>query len=276
MTSVARTCSVEGCERTHKAIGYCNLHYRHARKGKLFHPRTPIVCSVEGCVLTVDSKGLCNAHYKRARGESNLSMEAPVQDTSSKKHSACGHSGCEKSHYSSGFCVGHYQRSRSGTPMDQPWEIRGEYEGCLVDGCDRPHSTRGYCAAHHRRLERGTSLEDPIKAPDPKRAEVCEFPGCVGEVRRGIVCMHHKRQSTKYGISQEQFIEMSKRPCDICGSMGRMCVDHDHSCCPGAKSCGKCIRGRLCSKCNSAIGLLQDDVGILQAAIQYLSRNGID
>src|SRR4029077_2130187 len=33
-----------------------------------------------------------------------------------------------------------------------------------------------------------------------------------------------------------------------------LAVDHDHNCCPGAHSCGKCIRGILCGTCNSALG----------------------
>jgi hypothetical protein len=47
-------------------------------------------------------------------------------------------------------------------------------------------------------------------------------------------------------------------------------VDHDHSCCPGKHSCGKCIRGLLCSPCNAAIGRLNDSVPRLLAAITYL------
>jgi len=31
-------------------------------------------------------------------------------------------------------------------------------------------------------------------------------------------------------------------------------VDHDRVCCPGRKSCGKCIRGLLCGRCNRVLG----------------------
>ncbi len=62
--------------------------------------------------------------------------------------------------------------------------------------------------------------------------------------------------------------------CKICKcspSDTRFAVDHDHSCCPGRKSCGKCIRGLLCGKCNKALGLWGDDPKLLAAAIEYLS-----
>lgn len=37
----------------------------------------------------------------------------------------------------------------------------------------------------------------------------------------------------------------------------RLTVDHDHRCCPGIKSCGKCIRGLLCYECNLFLGKIE-------------------
>jgi hypothetical protein len=50
-------------------------------------------------------------------------------------------------------------------------------------------------------------------------------------------------------------------------------IDHDHSCCPDASSCGKCVRGFLCLNCNTGLGKLKDDIDVLQRAIDYLSNN---
>ena len=36
-------------------------------------------------------------------------------------------------------------------------------------------------------------------------------------------------------------------------------IDHDHSCCPAARSCGYCRRGLACGKCNVAIAMADDD-----------------
>jgi hypothetical protein len=49
-------------------------------------------------------------------------------------------------------------------------------------------------------------------------------------------------------------------------------IDHDHACCPGKNSCGKCLRSLLCSSCNFAIGALKDNVQLLEAAIAYLKK----
>jgi hypothetical protein len=52
----------------------------------------------------------------------------------------------------------------------------------------------------------------------------------------------------------------------------RLSVDHDHNCCPETKTCGKCTRGLLCSICNKTLGMVKDDVKILQDMIDYLQK----
>lgn len=49
-------------------------------------------------------------------------------------------------------------------------------------------------------------------------------------------------------------------------------IDHDRKCCPGKKSCGKCVRGILCGTCNVALGMVNDSVSKLKCLIAYLER----
>jgi len=49
-------------------------------------------------------------------------------------------------------------------------------------------------------------------------------------------------------------------------------IDHDHSCCPGETSCGKCIRGLLCGNCNRILGLLKESHITLTALASYLKE----
>jgi hypothetical protein len=60
--------------------------------------------------------------------------------------------------------------------------------------------------------------------------------------------------------------------CWICKVSSAVHIDHDHSCCAGGWSCGNCVRGLLCSNCNTAIGLLKDNKVLLLEAIKYLSK----
>lgn len=75
----------------------------------------------------------------------------------------------------------------------------------------------------------------------------------------------------RHGITLLQYEAMQEAQagkCAICGNgephsrKSRLNIDHDHE-------TGK-VRGLLCSKCNSAIGLLSDDVEVLASAIRYL------
>jgi hypothetical protein len=83
--------------------------------------------------------------------------------------------------------------------------------------------------------------------------------------------MYHRRY--KYGLEPEDFnalLLFQGRKCGLCGTRrpgtkhGQWCVDHDHK-------TGK-VRGLLCKRCNSAIGLLDDDLGRVDKAKSYLKN----
>lgn len=65
-----------------------------------------------------------------------------------------------------------------------------------------------------------------------------------------------------YALSPERYDEMLRQQngaCAICGEKNKkLCVDHNHECCPSGGSCGRCVRGLLCFACNAALGKLEN------------------
>jgi hypothetical protein len=70
--------------------------------------------------------------------------------------------------------------------------------------------------------------------------------------------------------------------CRICGrpeteihpktkEIQRLAVDHDHACCPGDRSCGKCVRGLLCAKCNQCLHQVEEVPNWLYFVSDYLT-----
>jgi hypothetical protein len=75
-----------------------------------------------------------------------------------------------------------------------------------------------------------------------------------------------------------EFLKNQNGLCAVCKKIDPsrdLSVDHDHSCCIGAKSCGKCIRGLLCSNCNMALGAVSDNAETLKCLIEYLVLKSI-
>lgn len=90
-------------------------------------------------------------------------------------------------------------------------------------------------------------------------------------------CRQGEKILAAYGMTRERYAEMlaaQNGGCAICGGVnpsGRaLAIDHDHSCCPGTHCCGKCVRGLLCSGCNTGIGHLADSPQRLRSAADYL------
>lgn len=74
---------------------------------------------------------------------------------------------------------------------------------------------------------------------------------------------------SRYKLTPEARIAMGNA-CAVCGDSSKPQIDHDHNCCPGARSCGKCVRDILCISCNTLIGKLEAVPGRLAIVQGYL------
>ena len=76
----------------------------------------------------------------------------------------------------------------------------------------------------------------------------------------------HSKIKYQLGLSWEQVQEVtSPGKCEVCGSTDRLCIDHDHQ--------TDEVRGLLCHNCNTALGLVGDNVETLSKLITYLNNN---
>ncbi len=170
---------------------------------------------------------------------------------------------------------------------------------CSFKDCTRPFLARGYCQGHYRQMYRGTKLSElknrPIGSPalrDTEGRKKCSRcsewtsienyhnqksteDGLASTCKR---CVRDGHLIIKYGIGIDKYNEMLTNQggkCTICQktpetSLRNFSVDHDHACCPGKKSCGKCIRSIICGNCNTMIGMANDNSDILVSGAMYI------
>ena len=84
-----------------------------------------------------------------------------------------------------------------------------------------------------------------------------------------------KRKFKRHGLTEDQYLKLYNKyegKCHSCKDRDGINIDHDHSCCEEIRSCGKCVRGLLCSQCNTALGLLNDDEQKIKNLIKYLKQ----
>ncbi|MFB9383276.1 endonuclease VII domain-containing protein [Pseudonocardia petroleophila] len=160
-------------------------------------------------------------------------------------------------------------------------------------------AAHGLCSAHLKQAMAGRELT-PVRvnrdihardAEGRKECATCRQWCEVGEYRLsqkagdGLTsnCRKCSRAYTiqrKYGISPARYDEMlaeQGEQCAICRCVPvpnrrgiTLVVDHDHSCCPGDRSCNSCVRALICVSCNIALGAAGDDVDRLNSMIGYL------
>jgi hypothetical protein len=205
---------------------------------------------------------------------------------------ACGVAGCPNLARTrkGGWCSAHYERHRRTGDVQAHVPVKQHRTGCAVPGCERGHYARALCQLHRDRLESTGSVraDEPLRPRFETRYDEAGRRYCHGCERFLDVNAFHGlsnrcircRQVAHFGMdaaSWERLLASQGGRCAVCRTdePGRTWhTDHDHECCPASRNtCGRCVRGILCSDCNTAIGLMRDDSDRLRAAASYLESH---
>jgi hypothetical protein len=139
--------------------------------------------------------------------------------------------------------------------------------------CSHECKTAGYQSADNSNRRRQepvpcANCQHPITGAKPN-ADVCR--NCRGRYSSQIASHH---LDTDWALRL-----INATHCDCCGEKltrnhdrHKGIVDHDHGCCPGQVSCGKCVRGIICNDCNTKAGAIEANPERYQAVLNYLGR----
>lgn len=139
-------CTMDGCDRPHKARGYCQTHYMQFRRGitpvgpiKVRVRDKPPECAEAGCSEPVKAKGLCKTHYQR------LLRHGHTRYRDRKKTAGpCAIDACDNHAYAKGLCHAHYLKQRRwqsfGVDAARYQEMLREQRG-LCSICAQPEKS---------------------------------------------------------------------------------------------------------------------------------------
>lgn len=187
----------------------------------------------------------------------------------------CNFEGCDRQKKWCEYCPEHRRQEKQGKEL-KPIRARVSGQvGCNFPGCDRGHKSLGYCSTHYMQVLKNRPLT-AIRGWTGYLNNGCIFPRCSSPAFVRDLCQEHQSLRSTHHLTDEQIVSLFDAPqvCSICGENPgdrRLSIDHDHLCCPGIGSCGKCVRGLLCRQCNLGIGNLRDDPALLMRAIDYLN-----
>jgi len=192
----------------------------------------------------------------------------------------CSYDECNKTNIRArGLCVQHWSYEQYGSCSNGCVLPAANSKGWCTN-CDKrggPPKRRNLGSILNSDIEKVCSrcknvfpIEEFFKSHNKNRCQSCQL-----WVKRDT---YLKRN---FGIDTEKYenmLEKSNGGCYICGATKEkngkyLAVDHDHSCCKAKKSCGKCVRGILCDRCNRAVGLLKDNVDNALAVAMYIQKN---
>lgn len=222
-------------------------------RGRYLYERLDVsnnTCSVNNCERPNKKRGMCGMHYLRQWRSADFTPHVP------KNASECVVPGCTQPQRAApGWCNMHYQRHLRNGVVGNP-EVRALRGVRIIDDKRHCSQCREWLPLADFGVDR--TMSDGLKSAC---RECTSF--------QMMLWMHNL---TRAGY--KALLVAQGGVCAVCGDIPveRFHVDHDHACCPGKKSCGKCTRELLCRLCNAAIGLLRDDPHKAANAAVYLLK----
>lgn len=146
MLRLHETCTVNGCDRPHKARGLCQTHYMQFKRGapitETIKSRVrdkPLECVEDGCSNPVKANGLCKMHYQR-----KLRHGFTKYTDRKRPPKPCSVEGCGDILYAKGLCHSHYLRRKTmqayGADETEFFRLHEQQSGlCLI--CEQPEAT---------------------------------------------------------------------------------------------------------------------------------------
>ena len=170
----AKGCKEKGCNKPHRAKGFCVNHYnkwKSATEAK--------ICKVENCKKFVYAKRLCSKHYQQTQKKiapskktftickiESCKLRSRYQGMC-KKHAdqflpkpKCTIEGCKRVRYSRKMCNTHYYL----------WRQENTTNECSVEGCTRVVRAKKLCSTHYQRHLVGKDLNSPTHKRLPVEA----------------------------------------------------------------------------------------------------------
>lgn len=231
------------------------------------------ICTIPGCGKKLLARGLCEPHYRKE-------LRGGMPRKKQRYTGECSADGCTEPDHARGLCSTHYGMWRRTGDPNAPHQRIGGGRTCTVQDCGERANADGLCSVHYRRQKRTGSTGAAFERATERACHYCTEAFSSPNLSK-LYCSEECARTGKslreafarYGITMQQYRTLWLRQngvCAICGQPERsernrlLTIDHDHV--------SGHVRGLLCSHCNRAIGLLQDDPKVIRSAADYVQR----
>lgn len=235
-------------------------------------------CSVEfedwKCQRPVTNKKFqyCNAHYLQYYRGEELRPTRRRQGVPVYGSQTCEFSGCVGIVIARNYCESHYYQLNRGMEL-KPLFVKRSQKG---KNTERNSDGEKRCTTCKKWMhEDNFGISD--RSYDGLRSECSS---CRSQKHASVTdARKMELRERRFNLPEGWFEKTLASQDGVCGACRTAdwgakgpSIDHDHSCCPGNNSCGKCVRGILCGFCNLGLGLAKESSDNLNSMIEYLQK----